>query len=63
MSDEAYKLKQGQKEYSNYFNAVKVAKAKAEEQDEPVTVCKKELKDFNPVVRIHPDGQEEKINN
>lgn len=58
---EKYKLKRGQKEYSNYFNAVTVAKAKAEEEEDPVTICRKEMESFEPVVKIHPDGQEEKL--
>jgi hypothetical protein len=58
---ESFKLKNGQKEYDNYFNAVTVAKAKAEEEETPITICKKELQTFEPIATVHPDGAEEKL--
>lgn len=57
---DVFKLEHGQKEYENYYNAVKVAKAKAETEEEPITVCRKNLREFEPVVKVHPDGTEER---
>jgi hypothetical protein len=58
---EAFKLKGGEKEYDNYINAITIAEAKAEEQEEPVTVCKKETRSYTPLVQVNPDGSQEKI--
>ncbi|MDY6770529.1 MAG: hypothetical protein SV186_01070 [Candidatus Nanohaloarchaea archaeon] len=60
---ESFKLKGGQKEYDNYINALKVAEAKAEQKEEPVEVCKKELEEYNELVRVFPDGSQEKLEN
>lgn len=58
---EAFKLKGGEKEYDNYINAVTIAEAKAEEQGEPVIVCKKETTSYTPLVRVLPNGSQEKL--
>ncbi len=60
MSD-MFKLKGGEKEYSNYINAITVAEAKAEDEDEPVTVCKKETRSYTPLVQVNPDGSQDNI--
>lgn len=59
--EEVYKLEGGEKTYDEFFNAVKVAEAKAEEEDSPVKVFKKLLRTFEPVVKVHPDGEQEQL--
>lgn len=59
--DEVYRLEDGEKTYQEFYNAVTVAEAKAEEQESPVTVYRKLLRSFEPVVKVHPDGTEEKL--
>lgn len=61
MTDGVYKLKDGQKEYDEYLHAVTVAEAKAADEGEPVVICKKLLNRFEEVVRIHPDGSQERL--
>ncbi|MCJ7479264.1 MAG: hypothetical protein MUP63_03760 [Candidatus Nanohaloarchaeota archaeon QJJ-7] len=59
--DEVYKIEDGEKIYDKFFNAVKVAEAKAEEEDSPVKIYRKLLRTFEPVAKIHPDGEQEKL--
>lgn len=61
MTEQVYKLKQGSKEFDELISAVKVAKAKAAENDEDVVVCRKLLNTFEPVVSVSPDGSEERL--
>lgn len=61
MADGVYKLKTGQKEYNEFMHAVTVAEAKAADEEEPVIICKKLLNRFEEVVRIHPDGSQERL--
>lgn len=61
MSEEVYKLKGGQKEYDERMHAVTVAEAKAADEEEPVVVCRKLLNRFEEVVRVHPDGSQERL--
>ncbi|MFB6265901.1 MAG: hypothetical protein ABEI07_02340 [Candidatus Nanohaloarchaea archaeon] len=59
--DEVYRIEDGEKTYDEFFNAVKVAEAKAEEEDSPVRIFRKLLRTFEPVARIHPDGEQERL--
>lgn len=62
MSEEGvYRIEGGEKSYDEFFNALKVAEAKAEQDDEPVRIFRKLLRTFEPVVKIHPDGSQEKL--
>lgn len=56
--DEIYRLRGGSKEYEDYYNALTVARAKADTEDEAVEVCRREGNDLQPVVRVTPDGDE-----
>lgn len=56
-----YKLENGRNEYEEFLHALKVAKAKAAEDDEPVTVVKKTLNTYEDVAVAHPDGSDERL--
>jgi hypothetical protein len=58
-----FKLENGEKEYENRINAVKVAKAKASANDKTVTVYQKQLREFTPVMEVTPDGSENRLDN
>lgn len=58
MTNEKYKIKGGQKEFEEYYRAVKVAEIKAESSGKPVTVCKKTLKNMEELVKILPKGSQ-----
>lgn len=57
----SYKLEDGSKEYDDYFEALTVAKAKAEKQETEVTIYEKDLEMFEPYARVDPDGSEERL--
>lgn len=59
--DGVFKLEKGQKEYENIYHAMTVAEAKAADEDEPVTIYKKLLNTFEPVVKILPDGSQKQL--
>lgn len=59
--EEVYRLEDGEKVYDEFFHAVQVAEAKAEDEDRSVTVYRKLLNSFEPLVKIHPDGSQEKL--
>lgn len=59
--DEVYKLKYGQKEYDNLYHAITIAEAKAEDEDEEIILCRKLLNRFEPVLKIYPDGSQERL--
>lgn len=61
MTDGVYKLKNGQKEYDQLVHAVTVAEAKAADEDEAVVICKKLLNRFEEVIRVEPDGSQERL--
>ncbi|MDY6773763.1 MAG: hypothetical protein SVS85_01060 [Candidatus Nanohaloarchaea archaeon] len=60
-NDEVYRIEEGEKTYDEFFSAVKVAEAKAEEEDSPVRVYRKLMRTFEPVAKIHPDGTKERL--
>ncbi len=59
--DEVYRLEGGERTYDEFFSAVTVAEAKAAEEDSPVTVYRKLMRTFEPVAKIHPDGEQERL--
>lgn len=58
---EVFKLKEGEATYDDLYKATVVAEAKAEDEEEPVVVCRKLLNTFEPVVKIFPDGSQERL--
>ncbi|MDY6769742.1 MAG: hypothetical protein SVU88_02095 [Candidatus Nanohaloarchaea archaeon] len=58
---EVYRLEDGETTYDDRFDAITVAEAKASETGDPVTVHRKLLHTFEPVLRIHPDGRREDL--
>lgn len=56
-----YKIRGGENIYDDFIIAVKIAEAKAEDEEEPVTIMKKENSSFKPDVKIKPDGSQKKI--
>lgn len=61
MTEEVYKLKGGQARYDDRYKAITVAEAKAEEDGEPVVVSRKLLNTFEDVVKVHPNGSQEQL--
>lgn len=61
MNKKVYKIEEGSKEYDNYFEALTVAKAKAEKNEVEVTVYEKDMKTFEPYARVTSDGSEERL--
>lgn len=59
--NEKYKIKGGQKEFEDYFNVARIAKAKAQNEKTEVVVCKKTLNTLEPVARFTPSGKEERL--
>ncbi len=58
---DVFKLKHGEATYDDLYKALVVAEAKAEDEDEPVVVSKKLLNTFEDVVRVFPDGTQERL--
>lgn len=58
---EVYRLKGGTKEYQDYYNALAVARAKADTEDEAIEVHKREGNELVPVVSVDPDGNETRL--
>ena len=61
MKTEKYKIKGGVREFDSYVEAVKVAEIKAREEDSPITVCKRTLKDMKNVLKVYPDSSTENL--
>lgn len=59
--NESYKLKGGEKEYDKFINALKVAEAKAEDENKTITVQKKVMNSLEDVTKVHPSGKREDI--
>lgn len=59
--DSVFKIEDGERTYDERFNAVTVAEAKAAEEDAPVTVYRKLLRTFEPVVKVYPGGEQERL--
>lgn len=60
---EKYRIKGGNKKYENFFNVLKVAEAKAKEEESPITIQKELLNTFEDVTKVHPSGKREDLEN
>jgi len=58
---EVYRLKGGTTEYESYYDALAVARAKADTRDEAVEVCRRAGNDISAVARVDPDGVETRL--
>ncbi|MCJ7429091.1 MAG: hypothetical protein MUP66_01745 [Candidatus Nanohaloarchaeota archaeon QJJ-5] len=61
MTDTVYKIEDGSKEYDNYFEALTVAKAKAEKNETEITIYEKDMHSFEEIAIVDSDGSEERL--
>lgn len=61
MTDEVYRLEGGEKAYEELAEAVTIAEAKAEAEESSVRVYRKTQEEFEPVVKVFPDGSSEHL--
>lgn len=60
-TDDVFKIKDGSAEYNSIHDAVAVAKTRAAAEGRPITICRKLLNTYEPVIRLHPDGSKEQV--
>lgn len=61
MSENTFKLKGGEATYDSFYDAVQVAEARAEQTDRSVIVCRKLVHTYEDVVKVFPDGDQERL--
>ncbi len=58
---DVFKIKGSRTEYDNIHNAITIARTRATEEKQSITIQRKLLHTYEPFIRIHPDGTREQL--